>query len=171
MFSINESFIFGDITIIVSVTDKKCFYGNKDGNIIFLYLPVSHSANINNPTAQKALKLLLSKILIKEGKNLLPQLTVEWAQKMNLSFNELKIKRVKSRWGSCSSQNNINLSCYLMMLPKHLIDYVVVHELCHVKHKNHGPQFKTLLHSYFSNWRVYEEEMKIAARKIYWLMF
>lgn len=171
MFSLSDNFTFGDITIIVSVSDKKCFYGKKDGNIINLFIPDSRRECIGDPSTQKTLKLLLSKILINEGAKLLPVKASSWAEKMNLSYNELRVKRVKSRWGSCSSLDNINLSCYLMLLPEHLIDYVVVHELCHLTHRNHGAQFKSLLHSYFPKWRIYEEEMKIAARNLYWLMF
>ena len=171
MFSLDKHFSIGDITIIVSVTNNHCYYGKKDGNIIFLFMPESKVNTIGNQSTQKALKLLLSKILINEAKNEFPTIAAEWADKTGLHYNVLRIKRASSRWGSCSSLNNINLSCYLLLLPRHLIDYVIVHELCHLKHRNHGPQFKSLLHSYFPLWRVYEEEMKVAARKLYWLMF
>ena len=60
-------------------------------------------------------------------------------------YSGVKISKSKSRWGSCSSKKNINLSLFLMRLPLHLIDYVILHELCHTIEMNHGPQFWELL--------------------------
>ena len=61
------------------------------------------------------------------------------------SYTSVKITRSKSRWGSCSSKKSINLSLFLMRLPSHLIDYVILHELCHTIEMNHGPKFWELL--------------------------
>ncbi|HIR63381.1 MAG TPA: DUF45 domain-containing protein [Candidatus Coprenecus avistercoris] len=57
------------------------------------------------------------------------------------------IKNNVSNWGSCSSKGNINLNIRLIILPEHLQDYVILHELCHLRHQNHGPQFHALLDS------------------------
>ena len=57
------------------------------------------------------------------------------------------IKNNVTNWGSCSSKGNINLNMRLILLPGHLQDYVILHELCHLRHQNHGPQFHTLLDS------------------------
>ena len=57
------------------------------------------------------------------------------------------IKNNVSNWGSCSSKGNINLNMRLVLLPERLHDYVILHELCHLRHKNHGPQFHALLDS------------------------
>jgi predicted metal-dependent hydrolase len=59
----------------------------------------------------------------------------------NIQFNRLTIKDVSTRWGSCSSLRNVNLSLWLLLLPSHLIDYVIAHELCHLKELNHSPAF------------------------------
>jgi len=76
-----------------------------------------------------------------EAKAILPQRVEELANMFGYSFSSVSIKKTKSRWGSCSSRNNINLSIYLMKLPDELIDYVILHELAHTKEKNHGPKF------------------------------
>lgn len=55
------------------------------------------------------------------------------------------IKNNVTNWGSCSSKGNINLNMRLILLPGHLQDYVILHELCHLRHQNHGPQFHALL--------------------------
>ena len=57
------------------------------------------------------------------------------------------IKNNVSNWGSCSSKGNINLNMRLVLLPERLHDYVILHELCHLRHQNHGPQFHALLDS------------------------
>jgi len=57
------------------------------------------------------------------------------------------IKNNVTNWGSCSSKGNINLNMRLILLPEHLQDYVILHELCHLRHQNHGPQFHALLDS------------------------
>jgi len=79
--------------------------------------------------------------LRKEAKRLLYNRTKQLAAKHGFTFTDVKIQSSKSRWGSCSREKSINLSLYLMLLPVHLIDYVILHELCHTKEMNHGDKF------------------------------
>lgn len=79
--------------------------------------------------------------LRKEAKRILPARTEQLADQHGFSFSDVKIQSSKSRWGSCSQGQSINLSFYLMLLPAHLIDYVILHELCHTKEMNHGVNF------------------------------
>lgn len=65
----------------------------------------------------------------------------ELADLNNFKYNRIGIKKATSRWGSCSARNNLNFSIFLMKLPDNLIDYIILHELCHTIHKNHGPKF------------------------------
>ncbi|MCC8089786.1 MAG: M48 family metallopeptidase [Rikenellaceae bacterium] len=80
-----------------------------------------------------------------EAKLLLPERVNYLALKHGFEYNNLTFRRSYTRWGSCSVKNNISLSSRLMKLPDHLIDYVILHELCHTVHKNHGSQFYKLL--------------------------
>jgi len=77
----------------------------------------------------------------KEALQFLPIRVKQLALQYGFKYNDLRIKRIKSRWGSCSAMNNLNLSIYLMKLPDELIDYVILHELTHTIHKNHGIHF------------------------------
>lgn len=61
------------------------------------------------------------------------------------AYNNIFIKNQKTRWGSCSSQKNLNFNCKIALLDQELIDYIVVHELCHLAQMNHGPMFWSLV--------------------------
>ena len=75
----------------------------------------------------------------------LPNRLQELSVQHSFEYTSVKISKSKSRWGSCSSKKSINLSLYLMSLPSHLIDYVLLHELCHTIEMNHGVKFWALL--------------------------
>ena len=83
----------------------------------------------------------ISYFMRKEAKRLLPNRTKQLAEKYGFTFSDVKIQSSKTRWGSCSHAQSINLSLYLMLLPAELVDYVILHELCHTKEMNHGPNF------------------------------
>jgi predicted metal-dependent hydrolase len=70
-----------------------------------------------------------------------------WEQRLGVKANQLKLSQARTRWGSCNAQNTICLNWRLMMAPLSLIDYVVVHELCHIVHKNHSKNFWHLVGS------------------------
>ena len=82
------------------------------------------------------------------AKSYLTQRAEFFAQKMGLSYSELRFRKMKSRWGSCSSQKKITLNTALMKVDKALIDYVVVHELAHLVHMNHSKAFHALVAEY-----------------------
>ncbi|NIP25912.1 MAG: DUF45 domain-containing protein [Phycisphaerae bacterium] len=77
----------------------------------------------------------------KEAKTILTNRINLLAQKYKFSYNRLYIRNQKTRWGSCSSKNNISLNMNLIRLPQKLQDYVILHELVHTKHKNHSKKF------------------------------
>ena len=80
-----------------------------------------------------------------EAKAFLPKRTEELAAKFNIKYNKVTIRATRSKWGSCTRQGNISLSLFLMTLPEHLRNYVILHELCHIIHFNHSPNFHALL--------------------------
>ena len=86
-------------------------------------------------------------LLRKEAKDYLPQRAEYLAGKHGFHFNRIFLKNNRSNWGSCSRQNNINLNVHLMRLDSNLADFVILHELCHLKHKNHGRDFHYLLNN------------------------
>lgn len=88
-------------------------------------------------TAQKA----SIKALRAQAERLLPQRLAILAEKHEFTYNQVSIKQLKGRWGSCDQHQNIVLNLYLMQLPWELIDYVLLHELTHTRILRHGPDF------------------------------
>ena len=76
-----------------------------------------------------------------------------WAKRMGLSPVSVKFTSAKTRFGSCSSRGSICFSCFLMMYPTSAIDYVIVHELSHLKYLNHSPAFYRLLSLYLPDYK------------------
>lgn len=74
-------------------------------------------------------------------------------ESLGISYPELAIREMKSRWGSCSGNGKVTLNLKLIYVPKDLIDYVVIHELCHLKELNHSPAFYALLDRILPDWR------------------
>lgn len=86
-------------------------------------------------------------VLRREAKEVLPGRLAGLAEKNGFKYERLFIKNNISNWGSCSARNNINLNLHLVRLPDRLVDFVCLHELCHLKHHNHGKEFHKLLDS------------------------
>jgi predicted metal-dependent hydrolase len=90
----------------------------------------------------------------------LPRRTAELAAEHGFSYRRVTIRRSRTRWGSCSGVNNINLSIFLMHLPAHLINYVILHELVHTVHKNHSADFWKRLDHHSGNARALAREIR-----------
>ena len=92
------------------------------------------------------------------AKEVLPPKVAYWAGVMGVRPTGVKITTAQKRYGSCSGKNSLCFSCFLMDCPEEAIDLVVVHELCHIKEKNHGPRFYALLGQYLPD---YKERKKL----------
>ena len=96
----------------------------------------------------------------KEAKTVLTERLNFLAQKYKFSYNRLYIRNQKTRWGSCSSKNNISLNMNLIRLPQKLQDYVILHELVHTKHKNHSKKFWAEMDRYVGEGKKLRKEMR-----------
>ena len=95
-----------------------------------------------------------------DAKATLPPRLAELAVQHGFHYNKVFIKNNISNWGSCSSLGNINLNLRLVELPQELQDYVMLHELCHLKYLNHGKEFHALLESVCPGHRALARQMK-----------
>lgn len=102
-------------------------------------------ADFTTDRVQTLVKNAVMRAMRKKAEEYLPPLVQYWSSLFDLPYNKVTISKARSRWGSCSSKRDISLSFYLMLLPAHLMDYVILHELAHTREMNHGPEFWELL--------------------------
>ena len=93
-------------------------------------------------------------VLMRRAREELPPKVAYYAQRMGLQPTGMTITSARTRFGSCSPKNRLCFSWRLMDYPEAAIDYVVVHELAHIVHKNHGPQFWALVERYMPDYRA-----------------
>ena len=95
-----------------------------------------------------------------QARTLISQRLEYWNTQYGFSYVRVSIKDHKSIWGSCSRKRNLNFNYRLLFLPKELADYVVVHELCHLKEQNHSKSFWLLLCKTMPNYGLLREKLK-----------
>ena len=100
------------------------------------------------------------KKLKKEARNHLASLTEYWAEKIGVSYGRISIRGQKTRWGSCSSKGNLNYNYLLMLCPDDVIEYVVIHELCHRIYMNHSKRFWEKIEEFCPNFRQARKWLK-----------
>lgn len=88
-------------------------------------------------------------------------LTKKWAKIMGVEPEHVSFRYSKNRWGSCSSTNRISFNYHLVKLSSSLIEYVVIHELAHIEHKNHSKNFWKLVHKHLADFKVKEERIRV----------
>lgn len=111
-------------------------------------------------TVQKIAKNAAKKALMAEANHLLPHRIKFLASQNNIQYKSLQIKHHKTRWGVCDSQKNIILNCFLMQLPWHIIDYVIIHELSHTVHMSHSKSFWDFVENIIPNTKNLRKELK-----------
>lgn len=94
------------------------------------------------------------------AKSYITQRAEHYSKEMGLEYSTLKFRKMRSRWGSCSSKRVITFNTELIKIDKRLIDFVVVHELAHLEHMNHSKRFHDLVSQYTPNSRVLNQELK-----------
>lgn len=113
-----------------------------DGVILITH-PVGLS--VDSEAMQNAIKRGIEEAWRIEARDLLPRRVAHLAHEHGFRHGNLSIRNTVSKWGSCSARNDLSLSLHLMRLPDHLIDYIILHELCHTVHHNHSAAFHDLL--------------------------
>lgn len=92
-------------------------------------------------------------LLKQKAKEIIPKRVENFSKILGLYPTGIKITSAKTRFGSCSFKNSLNFSLYLMLYPPEAIDYVVVHELAHIKHKNHSKEFYALIETVLPDYK------------------
>jgi len=157
-FDENSSYSTKHHKLILRKADRKSISVKlSKGKINVVYPTELNSASIE---LQAAIRKGIERALKLEAKEYLPDRVKKLANEFGFKFNKLTLKNIKSRWGSCSRKNNINLSVHLMRLPDHLISYVILHELVHTVHHNHSARFWSMLNSVTGSAKSLDKELR-----------
>ena len=122
-----------------------------------VYLPESYSNEEKLQVIVKIYKNITKEVCRQKIRIYAPLLGLEWV--------EPKINSARTRWGSCSSKGTINFSFRLMMAPESAIEYVVIHELLHLKELNHSKDFWELMSEAMPEYKSQKEELKLLSKK------
>ncbi len=122
----------------------KCFTVRRmDSGEMKIFCPENTDFSLKE--VQALVRGAILRALKKAASEYLPPVLDVWAKRYGLVYRKVRITGAKSRWGSCTASGTISLSCYLMLVPSYLMDYVMLHELAHTKEMNHGSRFWELL--------------------------
>lgn len=104
--------------------------------------------------------------LVLLAKNDLPGRAARHAAAMGVSYNKITIRKQHSRWGSCSSKGNISFNALLMLVPEEVRDYVVIHELAHIRQMNHSKDFWNIVSYFDPSFREHRKWLKTEGTKL-----
>jgi predicted metal-dependent hydrolase len=122
-----------------------------DARLLKVEIPILRKPNLNGPLAELAVPL--RNFYRHQGRQRIEARTKVFSEKMSLFPKELSFRSQKTRWGSCSANGNLSFNWRLIVAPAEVIDYVIVHELAHLRHHNHSQNFWNLVASILPNYR------------------
>ena len=140
-----EFLLLGKTTKIFLTQEKKIAY-DAEGNRLFL--PCERAAE------------RLKKWLKENAQRIFAEETERKAAEMGVEYSSVSVTSAKTRWGSCSYHNKIHYSFRLLYAPKEVVEYVIVHELAHVKYKNHAPYFWAFVEKFVPDWKSKRKWLK-----------
>ena len=118
--------------------------------------------HLSNCTSQNQQKLTDQEIqaLREKARALVTERVQYYAPLIGVTYNQIVIRAQHTRWGSCSSKGNLNFNCLLALVPREVLDYVVVHELCHRKELNHSDRFWNKVAKILPDYKVRKKWLK-----------
>lgn len=146
--------------IEIVASDKNSVVFDNEKIVIRQRVDKSTSQQVN---LSKSVSDLLDRWYLEQAKRVFREISiplVESMKKYNVAPKSFAIKKMKTRWGSCSSKGNINLNLHLIKLPEQCIKEVILHELCHLVHFNHSKDFYALMTAEMPDWKVWKKEIK-----------
>jgi predicted metal-dependent hydrolase len=145
-------------SLIVRPTTVKAVTATRHGQQIVVSLPKGRQ--LNEPNAARIVRDTVIEALRIEAKSYLPKRLAFLAEKHGFSYEKVRFSHASGRWGSCSSNGTISLNIALMKLSFELIDYVLIHELCHTVQMNHSDKFWELVESGDPKYKIHRRALK-----------
>lgn len=132
------------------------------GRVVGNEVRISHPVELSHtdPKVQKVARSSIERFLRIETEQLLPKRLAQLASELGVTYHSVSVKKLRARWGSCNASKDIVLNLYLMQLPWHLIDYVLLHELTHTVHLHHGADFWAYLTTICPDTKAHRRELK-----------
>ena len=153
----SKSFLYKGIKYPVSINidhDISVSMMEFNGKKAFFKLVYKENIDIS-----KEINILTNRYYKQESPAILMPKVERWSKIMGLVPSAVSFRQAKTRWGSCSSKNRISLNIRLVSLPEHISDYIIVHELAHIRHKNHSKEFWKYVERYIPQRKAYRYEL------------
>ena len=148
----SELYFLGEShTLVLVPYKKKRTKLNFDGDLFRLYYSVYD---------EKVFQRHIDTFYKEEAKQYIPELVNTWAKVMGLVYSNISFRKTKRQWGSCSGRNDLSFNTMMMKLPLAVIQYIIVHELSHIKHKHHQKAFWQLVEKYLPEYKIQVKELK-----------
>lgn len=166
-------FLFGQLVTLHITFSKQArtFLAEDADNLQVLHIALAERNQkklINNTLLATAVKKQIEKYFKQQAEEIIPLKVTTYSQLTSLKPTSIKIRQYRSRWGSCNNRGELSFNYLLMMLPTHVIDYVVIHELCHLQHLNHSKDFWQLVARYFPNYNQAKQWIKSNQSTLLW---
>ena len=159
IFDENTEFRTFSFSLRIICTSLNNLYSTLKEGVLYVSCPLQ--TDFSDERIQEKLRKILENALRYEAKRILPVRLKELAGKHGFQYTSVKINNSRTHWGSCTTRKSINLSLSVMLLPEHLLDYILLHELCHTVEMNHSERFWSLMNR-VTDGKVpgFREEMK-----------
>jgi len=167
IYTAKQSIVFID-TPLVSELD---FFNNYKQSLRQLNIVISDRVNakLENPLAKaKRVKKLLETYFKQEAEKLFVERLELLSTQTSLVPRKVIIRQYSARWGSCNNRGELSLNYLLIMAPIFVIDYVIIHELCHLEHLNHSKSFWGLVEQYCPNYHIAKKWLKTHQSQLHW---
>lgn len=151
--------------ISLTFSSKNCIENHGDSIQITL---AQRYKNVDKTRQQKVIKQLVEAWFKQSAETVIAEKVKYFSAQLNLYPSNIKVRQYKARWGSCNNYGQLNFNYLLMMVPDWVINYVVVHELCHLKHLNHSRQFWSLVEAFFPRFKEAKHWLKVHQNHLQW---
>lgn len=132
------------------------------GKSIEIYIP----EKMNSGECKEEIRKELSKWYRTMSKEIIGERLQYYSCKIKVKYNNFRIKDQKTRWGSCSSKKNLNFNWRIVMAPEWVMDYIIIHELCHLIHMNHSKDFWATVSKFMPNYKDASLWLKVNGYKL-----